>query len=579
MKPCQIEPILIDDRHQLADEKRHPGSEQALLTRRRFLQQAATATATLTCADFLAYFLAFGLPFVPSRAQAMAQQAAQQNQNPHFLIYWFLEGGWLSYDMFSPVDTPNNVLNRLANLSEERYRVLKWGEDNYRIKTHGNIRYGYLAEDGKELFPHMAVLSSMSTGTFHSGDRLRAHMGHYRFELSEDREEDERSVLQAFCEVYGQPYLLPNVEWHYWTSDGELNEAAYTGRKGYYHALGPVWAHTIYGGTPSNLRQFLLRLHSTTNNVVHRAVQDFVDEAHRVVLKDSHAEAVKSYASAVQIYKNLMSAGYQLDKGLISRLFTDTAAREKLDIQPEDELITYTSVNGNKARTKYAPMTNVQAMMTYDLMRFGLSCGFWIESRDIRLFDSHRSRKYLWNDKGEAVGQFDQTQMMRRHLWKPLKAFVELLRNTEYGKTGKSLYDHTTIVLTSEFGRSIHGDVNDILKMNLPEEKKKAMVDDQDICQHWPVTSCAFLGGKVKGNAQFGGVGEKTLMPVPILPDGSPDPAYDLRTGELLPGKKPNPNGFVPNHGHIYSTALFLEGIDPKGKGRNQAPPLKFIAR
>ncbi|MCW5935515.1 MAG: hypothetical protein KIT45_14645 [Fimbriimonadia bacterium] len=579
MKPCQIEPVLIDDRHELVDERYNPASEQNLLTRRHFLQKAFVTTATLTCADFLSYFLAFGLPSMTSRAHAMTQQSAQQNTQPQFLIQWFLEGGWLSYDMFSPVETPNHVLNRLANVSEERYRVLKWGEDNYRIKTHGNIRYGYLAEDGKDLFKEMAVLSSMSTGTFHSGDRLRAHMGHYRFELSEDRAEDERSVMQAFCEVYGQSYALPNISWHYWTSDGELNEAAYTGRKGYYHALGPVWAHTIYAGTPYNLRRFLLRLHDTTNNAVHKAVQAFVDDAQQFALKDTHIEAVKSYASAAQIYKKLMSTGYKLDKGLISRLFTDPALREKFQITPEDEMITYTSINGNKARTKFAPMTNVQALMTYDLMRHGLSCGFWIESRDIRLFDSHRSRKHLWNDKGEPNGQSDQTDMMRRHLWNPLKAFVELLKTTEVGRTGKSYYDCTTIVLNSEFGRSIHGAVDDILKMNLPEDKKKQMIDDQDICQHWPVTSCAFLGGNVKGNTQFGGAGEKTLMPVPILPDGSMDPAYDPRLGDVREGKKPAKEGFVPNHGHVYATALYLSGIDPKGKGRNQAPPLKFIHR
>jgi hypothetical protein len=158
---------------------------------------------------------------------------------------------------------------------------------------------------------------------------------------------------------------LPNISWHYWLADGELNEAQFTGRKGYYHALGPVWAHTIYAGTPHNLKQFLLRLHSTTSDVVNRAVQAFLDEAHRLVLKDTHIEAVKSYQSALQIYRNLMETGFRLDKGMISRLFTDPVLREKFNIKPEDELLTYTSVNGNKARTKYSPMTNVQAMMTW----------------------------------------------------------------------------------------------------------------------------------------------------------------------------------------------------------------------
>jgi hypothetical protein len=68
-------------------------------------------------------------------------------------------------------------------------------------------------------------------------------------------------------------------------------------------------------------------------------------------------------------------------------------------------------------------------------------------------------------------------------------------------------------------------------------------------------------------------------MPIPILPDGSLDPAYDPITGELKPGMKKNPQSFVPNHGHVYATALYLSDIDPKGKGRNQAPPLTFIKR
>ena len=33
------------------------------------------------------------------------------------------------------------------------------------------------------------------------------------------------SVTQAFAEVYGQPYVLPNLAWHWWLSDGELNAA------------------------------------------------------------------------------------------------------------------------------------------------------------------------------------------------------------------------------------------------------------------------------------------------------------------------------------------------------------------
>ncbi|NUL82173.1 MAG: hypothetical protein HUU60_05535 [Armatimonadetes bacterium] len=570
MASCRVGPV------ESLDRRIHPLSDSAV---RSIFAHAATPS-TLTPSQFLAYFKRFGVPNLASKARRMTEQAARANADPRYLVVWFLEGGWLSYDMFSPVNTPNHVLNRLSNVSEERYRVLKWDQDDfYRIKTHGPIRYGYLAEDGKELFKDMSIVASMSTGTFHSGERLKSHMGEYRLELSKEREPDERSINQAFAEAVGQSCLLPNIAWHWWLSDGELNEAQYTGRRGFYHALGPVWAHTIYGGTPANLRRFLSRMREEAASPAFRAVQNFLDESHRAVLKDDHVATVKSYVAALDAYKSLSNMGGRLDGAQIANLFRDDALRERFKIAPEDELMTYSSVNGNKARTKYAPMTNVQAMMAYELMRENLSCTFWIESRDIRLFDSHRNRGHLWNKEGKPQGQTDQTQMMRRHLWDPLKSFVELLKNTPAKGTNKSLWDCTTILVTSEFGRSIHGDVKDIVKMNLPEEQKQQMINDQDICQHWPVTSCFFMGGTVAGNKQFGGAGEKTLNPIPLLPDGSMDPAFDPLTGELKEGAKANPRSFVPNHGHAYSTALSLSGIDPKGKGRNRAPALGFIAR
>lgn len=46
-----------------------------------------------------------------------------------------------------------------------------------------------------------------------------------------------------------------------------------------------------------------------------------------------------------------------------------------------------------------------------------------------------------------------------------------------------------------------------------------------------------------------------------------------------LPDRQKNSKSFIPNHGDVYSTALLLSGIDPAGKGRNDRPPLKFIAR
>lgn len=547
--------------------------------RRSFLRHLGVTAASLTCVDFLSYFASAGLPN-ESQTATLAKDAARANDNPRFLIYWFLEGGWMGYDMFNPVITPNNLMHRLKNISEERYRILKFGEEGFGIYNHGNIRYGYLAEPGKNLFQDLAVLSSMHTGSFHSGDRLKAHLGDYNFKLQDDRQEDERSVMQAFAEVYGQPYVLPNLSWHWWLSDGELNEVQYTGRKGYYHALGPVHAHTIYAGTPAKLKKFLLRMQAESGDTVNRQIQKFLENAHEEFLKDENIEAVKSYHSARQIYLQLAARGLRLDKNMLQKLFSDPALKKEFSVKPTDELITYRSVNGNKARSKFAPNTNVQALMTYELMRAGLACAFWIESRDIRRFDSHKNRGQLWeSDRQTPLGQTDQTTMMKEDLWNPLAALVKRLKETPYQSGQSSLFDHTTIVLTSEFGRTIHGDVEAIVKKNLPDQEKEKQIDGQDICQHWKVTSSAFLGGRVKGDSQYGRVGEKTLLAIPLMPDGGLDPAYDPLTGELMPGREKNPKSSIPNHGDVYATALYLSGINPKGKGRNERGPLKFIQK
>jgi hypothetical protein len=548
-------------------------------SRRRFLKRSLGSLAGLTCADFLSHFAAYGMPN-ESRADHLAAEAVAANENPHFLVYWFLEGGWCGYDMFNPVNTENNVIHRLENISDERYRVLDWGKDDYTINTEGNIRYGYLAEPGKDLFKDMAVLSSMHTGSSHSRDRLKAHMGHYALKPTHPRQNDERSVMQAFAEVYGQPYVLPNLSWHWWLSDGELNEVQYTGRRGYYHALGPVHAHTIYAGTPAKLRKLLLRVEETSGDDVARQIDSFLQNAHSEILKDDNINAVRSYHSARNIYLELAKRGRTLDRSKLKKLFRDDALREEFGVTAKDELVTYRSVNGNKARSKFSPNTNVQAMMSYEMMRAGLSCAFFIESRDVRRFDSHNNRKNLWRGKAQKpYGNSNQKNMMNEDLWRPLQAFVHRLKNTEYGKTQTSLFDHTNIVITSEFGRSIHGNVAGILKKKISEEKKQAEIGGQDISAHWQVTSCAFLGGNVKGDSQYGRIGEATLKAIPILPDGTIDPAFDRTSGQLLPDHKKNPRSFVPNHGDVYSTALLLSGIDPKGKGRNTRPPLKFINR
>jgi hypothetical protein len=548
-------------------------------SRRQFLQRSGLTAAALTCADFLGYFASFGLP-TQARADRIAAGAVAANRNPHFLIYWYLEGGWEGYDMFNPVMTDNNVTRRLEKISDERYRVLQFGTPGYGIYEDKGLRYGYLAEPGKDLFPDMAIVSSMHTGGGHSAERLKVHMGHYTFKQTEERQDDERSVMQAFAEVYGQPYVLPSVSWHWWLSDGELNEVQYTGRRGYYHALGPTHAHTIYAGTPAKLKSFLLKMQEESGDTVNREIQKFLNSAHTTFLKDQNIEAVKSYQSARDIYLQLIAKGMKLDRPMLLRLFTDQGLRDEFNVKPADELITYRSVNGNKARSKFSPNANVQAMMTYELMRSGMTCGAFIESRDIRRFDAHRSRANLWGrDRTKPVGQTDQTAMLHEDLWDPLHALVKRLKNTEYQGTGSSLFDHTNIVLTSEFGRSIHGAVDDILKKKISEQERQKEIDGQDISAHWKVTSAAFLGGKVKGRRQYGGIGEKTLFAIPLMPDGSMDSAYDPRTGELLPGRTASAKADVPDHGDIYATALYLSDIDPKGKGRNERAPLKYIKR
>ena len=185
-KPCQVDghiaSFLSNTGHQ-APKFHAAGSSN--FSRRGMLRRSTATIAGLTCADFLAYFAAHGMPGEQS-ANQLAADAERANEDPHFLVYWYLEGGWCGYDMFNPVNTENNVLHRLENISDERYRVLGWGQDDYSIQTHGNIRYGYLAEPGKHLFQDMAVVSSMHTGSGHSRDRLKVHMGSYNFKQTKN---------------------------------------------------------------------------------------------------------------------------------------------------------------------------------------------------------------------------------------------------------------------------------------------------------------------------------------------------------------------------------------------------------
>jgi hypothetical protein len=237
-------------------------------------------------------------------------------------------------------------------------------------------------------------------------------------------------------------------------------------------------------------------------------------------------------------------------------------------------------------------MVNVQAMMAYELMTKGLSCGFWIENRQIRGFDSHRDRQSILNNKGQS----DQLSDMRSDLWAPLKALVAKLKATPYGTSGKSYYDYTTIVLSSEMGRTLDGDVASILASADPDATKYQKVLDQDCCQHWKVSSVAFLGGTVNNNnktgAQFGRVGTSTLEGIPIDPlTGALDPAFDPITGLPISGRTPNPNAVITDSGHVFATALYLSGFSlnaankvlakaaGQSVGRNNRVPLKFVKK
>ncbi len=559
----------------------HPGNS-SIFSRRDLLKKGVVSAASLSAMNFLSYFNAYGAPTMGNKTVSMVADRAKETEDPHYLIYWYIEGGWESFDMFSPLLTPNNVIQRLPydKISDEMYRVLKFGEANYGIYQNNNIRYGYLSEAGKTLMQDMAVLSSMSTGEFHSGERLNCHMGHYTYDIAADREPDERDVMQAFSEVYGQHYLLPNIGWFWWLADGELNAQQYTGRKGFYADLGPDWAHTIYAGTPANLKQFLLRMQTASSSVANQQTERFLDNISSHIMHDSSMEAVKSYNSALSIYQNLEAKGGGLQRPMLEKMFADPVLLETFRVKPEDMLITYTSVNNNKARTKFTPATNVQAMMAYELMRAGLSTCFFIESRNIREFDSHRGRGSLWSADGKTpYGQTDQLQMMNEQLWQPLNSFVELLKTTPHHVTGKPLWNYTTIVITSEFGRTISGDVSGIQSMNIPMPKKVQQINGQDVSQHWHVTGAAFLGPNVRGNTQWGGVGHKTHLPIPLMPDGSMDTAFHPVSGEVLPGRVPSKEAWLPDHGDVYATALYLGGINPKGHGRNTRPPMRYIKK
>lgn len=549
------------------------------MNRRKFLSHSLQATGALAAGDFLGYFLSEGHSSMSPALSAAVQDHAREARAPRFLIYWFMEGAWMSYDMFGPVvpgrnDSAFGELPRdpgdWGAVSEHVYRTKDLAPEDFR--RHGEIFHGPLAEDGRDLFGEMAVLSSALTGSGHTRDRFKAHYGQYPVDMKAPREPDERTVLQAFCEQAGRSYLLPNLNWHRWLSDGELDIAAYPEGTGIYHALGPSWAHIIYPQTPKYTRNLIGQTLRMRNDQRNHAVQRFLEQSRRSLLADRNSPELQSFSSALEVYRRMVDgADQEVEPG---KLFLDPNLREEFRVSPADEEVHFELINNTLPRSKNTPNINVQAMMMYEMLRLGLSCAGWLENRLVRGFDHHWSRS-----KVVSGYPFDQREMIRRELWTPLKTFVRKLKETEYADTGNSLYDYTTIVLSSEFGRTVGGNIGSILEnAGMSDEERREQILSQDISAHNPVNSCAFLGPRVRGGSQFGWVGQQTMQPIPVHPEsGDLDPRYD-RAGHFVAGhSEPSPGFIVPDHGHIYSTALKLAGLDPGAAGRNESPPLAFV--
>ena len=461
------------------------------MNRRSFLKASGQTAGGLAATDFFSYILSGGHSSLSPVLTGAVRDHAKEVAEPRFLIYWFMEGAWMSYDMFSPVvpirnDADFGELPRDPNdwgvISEQVYRTKDLSPEDFR--RHGEIFHGPLAEDGKELFGEMAILSSALTGAGHTRDRFKAHYGQYKVDMKARREPDERTVLQAFCEVVGRPYLLPNLNWHRWLSDGELDIAAYPEGTGIYHALGPSWAHIIYPQTPKYTRRLIQQTLAMRNDSRNHAVQRFLEQPRHKLLADSNSPELKSFASALGVYERLIEGA--TEKIETKTLFLDAELREEFGVTPADEEIHFELINQTLPRSKNTPNINVQAMMMFEMMTRGLSCAGWLENRLVRGFDHHWSRKKILNGY-----PFNQREMMRNELWTPLKTFVRKLKETEYGDTGTSFNDHTTIVVASEFGRTIGGDVGSILEKERPKRRGQARADS--VARHQRAQSREFL--------------------------------------------------------------------------------------
>ncbi|MGZ6132247.1 MAG: hypothetical protein ACXWLF_09485, partial [Myxococcaceae bacterium] len=188
------------------------------MQRRTFLK-AVAGSSVITTLDWLRWFRSFGVPGT-AKELGIATAAAQAATEPHYLVYWFQEGGWDGYSMFNPLDTRNDAtlvipagtLDPSPTWTDQLYRPSGYGTPpNDPPITRGNITYGFLASDGMaSLANDLAVVSSHHGNEFHSGGRWDYHYGRYSHSLSASRGDDERTVMQAFCEAYGASTLLPN---------------------------------------------------------------------------------------------------------------------------------------------------------------------------------------------------------------------------------------------------------------------------------------------------------------------------------------------------------------------------------
>ncbi len=73
------------------------------MKRRAFLKNSSRLAGGLAASDFFSYFLSGGHSSLSPRLTGAVKDHAAEATEPRFLIYWFMEGAWMSYDMFGPV--------------------------------------------------------------------------------------------------------------------------------------------------------------------------------------------------------------------------------------------------------------------------------------------------------------------------------------------------------------------------------------------------------------------------------------------------------------------------------------------